>query len=323
MESIFALGTIGAGGTSGNNGALSLLNETSGAPQGFITAAFSPQAPIGWTNVASPLRTGASWISPIMTLLALLFVRFKVKKLKFHYRPQVSTNVSDQLVFAWTADPYHPLIGLGLTSLEADSISSQRLLAMADTMPFSPWLAWSMDVTDSLDGDFEHYCSITGGTPTVTTFDPSLRLAFAGTFACTNTVNTATVPYGVLYAETEIEFREFCPLITQISGSGPDLATVLTVLPKGDGSIPKPIEAEKKTVSEAQPVISAIPIEAYCHETVHAHVVEDEGNLHEESEGESPCSDRRFCRIHRDDEPTDFVYVSRSKPSLFNVTRGR
>jgi len=323
MHSTFALGTVGAGGTSGNAGALSFLNESTGAAQQFITAAFSPQAPVGWTNTATPLKSGAAWLSPVMTLLALLFVRYKVKKLKFHYRPQVSTNVSDQLVFAWTTDPFHPLIGLGLTALEADAISSQRLLAMADSMPFSPWVSWSMDVSHSLDSDFEHYTSITGGTPTTTTFDPSLRFAFTGSFAVTNTVNTSAITYGVLYAETEIEFCEFCPLVTQILGSGPE-KSALVVSPKGISPKSKPIEATEESENETKAPNHDIPFEAH-HLDDHSmvRVVEDEGNLQDDSVEESPCVDRMFCRTHRDDEATDFVYVSRRKPSLLNVTRGK
>jgi len=151
------------------------------------------------------LAAGAPWISPVFDLIASAFTRYRVKRCRFHYRPQAPTTLSQRLFFAFAADAAHPLV---LTTVP----SQPQLEALADSIPFAPWTEWSMDVSRSLDRETWLYTKSDDATPT-TEIDILQRFANFGSISClADTIGTASVIFGVLYLELDIEFKEFCPI---------------------------------------------------------------------------------------------------------------
>lgn len=170
----------------------------------YYQATFNPIQGRGY-QVAAASEQPCYWINPIWSLMADCFVRYRILKLKFIYQPQSSATIDDQLVFAFAADPYHPIIGPS-----AGVVSNANLLSVADSMPFMPWHEWEIDVTEAFCNDAPSYCR---PVPTGDVASAN-RLSSVGVFACTsNSLDATPRTYGVLYGNISIEFQEFCPQV--------------------------------------------------------------------------------------------------------------
>ncbi len=197
MHTCCAVAEIGAGiGTTAG------LFASSGNSR--YSATLSPTNPI-WKGIAGAIAADG-WISPVWDLIGSTFTRYRVKELQFHYAPQSTTTVEGRLVFGFAADPVHPLVyaEAGLTPTQAS------LLAVADSVPFAPWRAWTIDVSHRLDGDNELYLY----NPVVASQNTDWRFSNFGSLAVVTDQASleAEVKYGVLYMETKIELLEFCPI---------------------------------------------------------------------------------------------------------------
>jgi len=183
------VGTTGNGllVTSGNTYMSAQLNLTDPA---WLTSA--------GTKVAQP------FITPVFDLIASAFVRYKIKKLVFHYEPQAAATDGQRLVFAFANDPLHPILW------NATVPTSSALLTLSDSIAFMPWRAWSMDVSASVSKDSLYTYS--DSSTTVAEFVE--RFSDFGVMSCITSGAAAavTLPCGVLYLETEIELEEFCPI---------------------------------------------------------------------------------------------------------------
>jgi len=182
---------------------------------------------------ATGTKTAAPFITPVFDLIASAFVRYKVKKLVFHYEPQASATDSQRLVFAFANDPLHPILW------NATVPTTGALLTLSDSIAFMPWRAWSMDVTSSVSKD--SLFTYSDSSTTVAEFVE--RFSDFGVMSCVTSGSSAgaTVPCGVLYLETEIELEEFCP----ISVTRPASLAVLRRSAK--------LHAEQKTGASAKP----------------------------------------------------------------------
>jgi len=149
-------------------------------------------------------KAAVDFITPVFDLIASAFVRYKVKKLIFHYEPQAAATDGQRLVFAFANDPLHPILW------NATVPTSDGLLALSDSIAFMPWRAWSMDVSHKL-ADTEFF-TFSDASTTVTEFVE--RFSDFGVMSCITSEDTAAANLtgGVLYIETEIEFSEFCPI---------------------------------------------------------------------------------------------------------------
>jgi hypothetical protein len=148
-------------------------------------------------------KTGFAFLSPVFDLIASAFVRYRIRKLIFHYEPQSSSSSTERLVFAFANDPVHPVLWNATPPTQA------ALLALSDSRAFSPWAPWSMDVSNKISKD-ELYCYSEPST-TVSSFVE--RFSDFGVISCvTSSVSGSNTPCGVLYMESEIELIEFCPI---------------------------------------------------------------------------------------------------------------
>lgn len=189
-----------------------ILKETTSATTG---AALNFPGGVGIScelNLTHPLRLGVGgtaaldgFITPIFDLIASAFVRYRLKRLAFHYEPQAAATDAEQMVFAFAADPVHPVLW-NSTIPTADS-----MLALADSRAFMPWEPWTMDVTSRVDTKTIMY---TYSDPATTVGTFSERFSDFGVISCTGAKLSqgAVASGGVLYMETEIELMEFCPI---------------------------------------------------------------------------------------------------------------
>jgi hypothetical protein len=162
--------------------------------------------------VESSSDTVVDYLSPIFKLIATSFVRYRVLKLKFIYEPQSATDIKDRLVFAYANDPAHPMVQQSnLTATQAN------LLALSDSVAFAPWRSWSLDVSSEVKQDLLYTYNQT----TTSTLDN--RFNMFGAMGCVPslqpTSETVGVVYGILYAQIQFEFIEFCPLIQGFTAS--------------------------------------------------------------------------------------------------------
>lgn len=201
-------------GTTFTTGTQGTLTGPGGSSTDIYTV--NPVYPIqGSSSSSVALADGAtisSYINPAWSLIAAAFTRWKVRKLIFKYQPQSTSTQADQLVFAFAADPAHPVIGLGAP---ATVLTNSILLNMGDSIPFMPWKEWSLDVSQSLQKENELYIR-ENFIPTVVESTAAVtRFSQAGVFACTHSTSQATpINYGVLYGCAEFELLEFCPITT-------------------------------------------------------------------------------------------------------------
>lgn len=192
-------------------------SATSLTSTNYFQLTFNPIAGVGYQVTGASEEYGY-WINPIWSLIAACFVRYKVLKFKFIYQPQSAATTDDQLVFAFAADPYHPVIGPS-----AGTVGNSNLLSVADSMPFMPWREWELDVTEAFQGDQPFYCR----PPSGASVSSATRLSSAGVFACTGTGSKSAITYGVLYGCISLEFQEFCPQVT-----GEDIPMLSLLTPK-------------------------------------------------------------------------------------------
>jgi hypothetical protein len=181
-------------------------------PQGtsFDALTVNPVLPIGGTSSTGEMFSGSvvtSYINPAWSLISAAFTRWKIRKLIFKYRPQSTSTLADQLVFAFAADPSHSLIGLLSTGI----LTNSSLLNVGDSIPFMPWMAWDMDVSSTLRTESELFMADKFSVDDVM----DTRFSQAGVFTCTHGTSQATpIVYGVLYGCAEFELLEFCPITT-------------------------------------------------------------------------------------------------------------
>lgn len=213
-------GTVGTGPAS--------LNGTLTDPSGniFDMLTVNPVFPVGGksiagTTVSNNLETViTSYINPAWSLIAAAFTRWHIRKLIFKYMPQSTSTQVDQLVFAFAADPNHPVVGLSETGVMTNS----TLLNVGDSIPFMPWKEWSLDVSSSLKKESELFIKegfIATGSVNDNLQDGALtRFNQGGVFACTHSTSQITpIIYGVLYGCAEFELLEFCPITTIDGGT--------------------------------------------------------------------------------------------------------
>ncbi len=208
------------GGSLGTTGAIPAMIPSSGTPRQSGQLALTT-----FEVQTAGTAAGDGFTSPVWDLIASAFVRFRVRKLSFHYAPQTATTKSNRLVFAFAEDPVHPLIW-------SSTVTQDTLLALADSMPFAPWLPWKMDVTNRMRDSGLLY-----------TYDPTLvnpgnvsgpmerfsSFGSIGILAETTDVDT-DVSYGVLYMCTEVELVEFCPVSVTRPSLNAQLKTVASKL---------------------------------------------------------------------------------------------
>jgi hypothetical protein len=150
----------------------------------------------------------SGYTSPVFDLIASAFVRYRVRKCKFHYSPQSPTTNANRMVFAFAEDPVHPLIWNA-------GVSSETLLACADSIPFAPWVPWELDVTRRLKDQnlLYTYDGVTENTGT----EIGMMQRFSA-FGCIGLVASGAAEtntsYGVLYMCLSVELVEFCPVST-------------------------------------------------------------------------------------------------------------
>lgn len=194
---------------SGNYPFGALVNDAVGNLN-FQAAAMrlSPTAPYSRLNATLfPVK----FTSPVWDLIGSAFTRYRVKKLSFHYEPQSSAVAGERMVFAFAADPEHPI-------LSKNDLVQRELLALADSVAFMPWKEWSMDVSHRLERDRLFYTFVE---PFGEAVD---RFSTFGIISCMTDAQSATSrEAGVLYMESEIEFVQFCPISTM----APEAAVVL------------------------------------------------------------------------------------------------
>lgn len=156
------------------------------------------------TRVSGSTRAVSDYVSPVFDLISTSFVRYKLRNLRFHYMPQSKATADGRLVFAFAKDPEHPLV-------LNETIDSENLLAVSDSIAFAPWRSWSMDVSHHLDDTLYYTYSdpSTGGTSQIF----AERFSDFGIIGCvTDTQNAQFQIGGVLYMEIDVELVEFCPI---------------------------------------------------------------------------------------------------------------
>jgi hypothetical protein len=216
---------------------------------------FCSTASIGLQGVVAPMidtsfsyslgvESSLQYISPVFKNLSANFVRYRVRRLMFHYTPQSTTTVNGRAVFAFADDPVHPIIVPGLESSSSSTPSGvmlggvpsqESLLALGDSMAFAPWLPWSLDVSDRvkqnelyIDGGFGWQPAGTAPTPvepylvtSVSGFTAALRQwGFGSIGIATSTTESTAFEAGVLWMELEVELIEFCPIVSGSGGPG-------------------------------------------------------------------------------------------------------
>jgi hypothetical protein len=171
-------------------------------------------------NLGTP-EVQYDYISPMFELMALNFVNYRLHGLEFIYEPQSTTTALDRCVFGFAADALHPL----LKNSDGTQDISQRILALEDSVAFAPWERWTLNVSDSLKAE-DLYVSDFIETSTNNERQYSARIAnrfssfgsIAASCSNTSTLVSQTV-YGIIYARIKVEFKEFCPLISVVTGS--------------------------------------------------------------------------------------------------------
>jgi hypothetical protein len=213
------------------------LNDVT--PGRYVSAQLNLTDPAGLTNAGA--KTTAGYLTPVFDLLGSAFVRYKVNKVVFHYEPQASATDSQRLVFAFAADPLHPVLWNATVPDQGD------LLSLADSIAFMPWRAWSMDVTDRIQ-DKELF-TYSDASTTVTEFVE--RFSDFGVISCVTSSGgqVADAKCGVLYMETDIELQEFCPISVTRPAILRKVAAKVSkhAQSKGDHSRPKPLLEETES----------------------------------------------------------------------------
>lgn len=170
--------------------------------------ALLPYQLIGLSNGASAVAgIAAQWISPHIPLLALAFDRYRMESLSFRYEPQSTAVVSDRLVFAWTDDPSHPILGDNPSSVP----SQLQCLITQDSVAFMPWKEWSLKVPVARDMRFLYESAPTSVS------DRFSCMGAASCVASTSSVTPTAVVYGVLYVQMVIDLFDPVPIVSSVN----------------------------------------------------------------------------------------------------------
>jgi hypothetical protein len=160
--------------------------------------------------------------SPILKLLGLLFTKYRVVAAKLHHAAALPTDDPAKYTFAFSSDPMHPL----LWTATADRPSSANLQAMDDSVVFAGWDSWSLDVTHALRAEewlYTSHASATSGVFLATNEAIQPRFTDFGTISCTYDQPRSGGSYpqrtGMIYLEAEVEFDQFAPLVSTVTGS--------------------------------------------------------------------------------------------------------
>lgn len=156
-------------------------------------------------------NTGAAYvaadqISPALDLLASAFTRYRIKRCKFIYAPQSTTNTVNRITFAYASDPLHPAI----CPITPAVTTPEGLEGLADSIVFAPWAGWELDVSKALPKDWLFIGTSLAQDIAVT---DSSRFEYFGAIGGIITPSSSgAARFGTIYQEFEIEFKEFCPI---------------------------------------------------------------------------------------------------------------
>lgn len=148
-------------------------------------------------------------ISPILDLEGSAYTRYKVHGLGFEFDPQGATSSDGRYIFAFAADPAHPIVA----STTAATPTMAGLESLADSVPFSAWEEWKLDVTANMRKFGQEWLYTAPEDATTTTADSDDRLGFFGAIALIGP-GASALARGVLVMNIDIEFAEFCPITT-------------------------------------------------------------------------------------------------------------
>jgi len=194
------------------NGLVLTTGAGTSAPAGF--AFLNPQFLPGYQKDAADPPTGVNgrWLAPQVSLISQAFDKYHVRAMEFIYEPQSTTATADRLVFAYSEDPRHPILG----GAAATTVPSQTdLLITPDSVAFAPWTPWTLRVP--VENTDEYY---------IAPQDQNQRLSYHGLIACRSTTVAAAVTYGVLYCRLLYEFVDPVPVVN-------------TVVPSSLGNFPR------------------------------------------------------------------------------------
>lgn len=188
---------------------ISISTGSGNAGMIFPTGAPAVSAQLNLTDPAILNLSGTKileeYISPVFDLVGSAFARYRFRKLCFHYEPQAAATTTERMVFAFAADPVHPLLWNGTTPTEQD------LLALSDSVAFAPWKSWSMDVTAAVNKNKQMLYTFSDPSTTVAEF--SERFSDVGVISCvTSSSSSTSTSCGVLYMEAVVDMEEFCPI---------------------------------------------------------------------------------------------------------------
>jgi hypothetical protein len=186
--------------------------RSTGTPEAGLrngSGVYGSSAQLNLTNPGGTNEVGVAiampFISPQWDLIASCFSRFRVLGCEFEYFPQCSTSNVTRLVFAYSSDPIHPLI-FDATPTQAE------LESVADSIPFSPWAAWKMNVTSKVNKEwFYTYDGLAAAAPSSVNSYVE-RFASFGIVGCISANAAAAEVDGLLYLTLKIEFCEFNPI---------------------------------------------------------------------------------------------------------------
>jgi len=176
---------------------------------GPATASYAAINPLGCVvrTAAAVTATPAPFQSPVLQLLGGLFTRYRVNRLKFLYHPAAPTSGTSvvPMFFAYSSDPAHELSQDG-TILVADPLN------LPNSLEFSPWLPWEMDVSKDLPIR-DLYTQGEAGTSFSNIDIVQLRQSCVGGIFLTGTSNGTTTAssIGELYLEIDLTFEDICP----------------------------------------------------------------------------------------------------------------
>lgn len=158
---------------------------------------------VGTTMVADDM------ISPVLDLEGSAYTRYRVNSLKFEYDPQSATSSDGRYIFAYAADPAHPIIA----SVTTNTPTTAGLESLTDVMPFGAWEPWVLDVSASVSKFRQEWLYTSPQDASATAVSADDRLGFFGSCACLSP-GAGTGQKGLLYMIIDIEFAEFCPITT-------------------------------------------------------------------------------------------------------------
>ena len=123
--------------------------------------------------------------------LALMYERWKIRKLQVHYQPNVATSSAGQIILAWDSDPSDGVLPSG-----ADGV--REAYSFKDNLALSVWAPGTLKISPSASRD-----------PLFTSVGTDLRLYSAGDLSVLNVGNVpASTTLGTVWLDYEIEFSQ-------------------------------------------------------------------------------------------------------------------